>query len=221
MYPLKGKKILITAGPTHEPIDPVRFIGNRSTGKMGFALAKGLAEKGAEVFLVSGPVHIELGHTKIHRFDVQTANEMFEKTVGLFPGMHGAILSAAVADFAPAKPSENKIKKQGGQGRMTIELVKTRDILGHLGQIKGEKQFLVGFSLETDNELENARAKLKRKNLDFIVLNSLRDKGAGFEKDTNKVTILDKSGQINEFPLKPKAEVARDIIRHLQEVVSF
>jgi phosphopantothenoylcysteine decarboxylase/phosphopantothenate--cysteine ligase len=213
---LKCKKILITAGPTYEPIDPVRFIGNRSSGKMGFALADALADLHAEVYLIHGPVNIIPENASVRLYPVETANEMFEKTVELFSTMDAAILAAAVADFTPEKVSDKKIKKdQLGTDYLMIKLVPAKDILAYLGKIKTKHQVLVGFSLETDNEIENALKKVKNKNLDFIVLNSLRDKGAGFATDTNKITIINTKGDIIEYPLKSKREVARDIADYL------
>jgi phosphopantothenoylcysteine decarboxylase/phosphopantothenate--cysteine ligase len=206
--PLYNKKVLITAGPTYEAIDPVRFIGNHSSGKMGFELAKKAASLGANVFLITGNSNETVSHSLIQRIDVVTADEMYQEAHNYFSSVDIAILSAAVADYKPKEVAENKIKK--ASDTMTIELVKTKDILASLGKIK-KQQFLVGFALETNNELQNAITKLTSKNLDLIVLNSLKDKGAGFKKETNKVTIIDKSEKISEFSLKSKAEVAEDI----------
>lgn len=206
--PLCNKKVLITAGPTYEAIDPVRFIGNHSSGKMGFELAKKAANLGANVFLITGNSNERVSHSLIKRIDVVSAEEMYDEVHKYFDSVDIAILSAAVADYKPKEVAENKIKKSSDT--MTIELVKTKDILASLGNIK-KQQFLVGFALETNNELKNAITKLKSKNLDLIVLNSLQDKGAGFKKETNKVTIIDKSEKISEFSLKSKAEVAEDI----------
>jgi phosphopantothenoylcysteine decarboxylase/phosphopantothenate--cysteine ligase len=214
---LQGKKILLTAGPTHEPIDPVRFIGNRSSGKMGFALANELAERGALVVLVSGPTSIEVNHPNIQRINVQTAKEMFDSAVAHFSNCSVGILAAAVADFTPENPSPSKIKKQKGQVRMLLHLVKTKDILAHLGSLKSEKQILIGFSLETDNAIENAKVKLKSKNLDFIVLNTMEHKGAGFATDTNKISIIHQNGELIEYGLKLKSEVAKDIVDYLEK----
>ncbi len=210
---LKGKKILITAGPTHEPIDPVRFIGNYSSGKMGFALAESAAEMGAEVVLVSGPVHLNISHPNIALKKVQTAEQMFEECKKAFPDCHAAIMSAAVADFRPDGVADQKIKKENlPEGAApAIKLKQNPDILQYLGSIKNEDQYLVGFALETDNELENARKKLLRKKCDLIVLNSMRDKGAGFNTDTNKVSLVSHDA-VQELELKPKKEVARDLI---------
>ena len=210
--PLRSKKVLITAGPTYEAIDPVRFIGNHSSGKMGFELAKTAASLGAEVILISGVSHEKVEHSLIQRIDVVSAQDMYDRVHEHFNDSDIAILSAAVADYKPKSISTKKIKKK--DATMSIELVKTKDILASLGEIK-KAQFLVGFALETNNELENALSKLKRKNLDLIVLNSLQDKGAGFKKPTNKVTIIDKSEKISEFSLKSKSEVAQDIFNEI------
>jgi len=206
--PLFNKKVLITAGPTYEAIDPVRFIGNHSSGKMGFEIAKKAASLGAQVYLVTGPSYQTVSHSLIKRIDVVSAEEMYKEVHNYFSSVDIAILSAAVADYKPKNVATNKIKKSSNS--MSIELVKTQDILASLGNIK-TTQFLVGFALETNNELEHAKTKLKNKNLDLIVLNSLNDKGAGFKKPTNKVTIIDKSENISEFGLKSKASVAEDI----------
>ena len=203
--------ILITAGPTYEKIDAVRFIGNFSTGKMGFALAEEMAQRGNKVFLVAGPTHLTTKHPNIERIDVMSACEMYDAATRLFPTCDAAILSAAVADFRPDHAADYKIKKQSDQDDMTLHLVQNPDILATLGATKREGQRLVGFALETDNEIDNARKKLTRKNLDFIVLNSLHDKGAGFGHDTNKVTIIDRYGNIETGELKSKQLVAKDI----------
>ena len=210
--PLYGKKVLITAGPTYEAIDPVRFIGNHSSGKMGYALAHKAAELGAEVDLISGPSHEKTHNSLINRIDVVSAENMYDEVHKKFDKAHLAIFSAAVADYKPAHLSETKIKKSDSD--LTIELVRTKDVLASAGALKKE-QFLVGFALETNNEVENAIGKLKRKNLDLIVLNSLNDKGAGFKSDTNKVSIIDKSEKISEFSVKSKAEVAEDIFNEI------
>jgi phosphopantothenoylcysteine decarboxylase/phosphopantothenate--cysteine ligase len=207
--PLKGKKVMITAGPTYEAIDPVRFIGNHSSGKMGFAIAKSAANLGAEVFLISGPSHEQVSHSLIHRIDVTTAEEMYEASHQHYPDADVAILSAAVADYRPKNVVTEKIKKKDAS--LEIQLEPTKDILASLGEIK-ENQFLVGFALETNNELEHAIGKLERKNLDAIVLNSLKDKGAGFATNTNKVTFIDKNQEKVPFELKSKAAVADDIL---------
>ena len=210
--PLKQKKVLITAGPTYEAIDPVRFIGNHSSGKMGFALAKEAANLGAEVILISGPSHQQIKHSLIHRIDVTTAQEMYQEAHKHFDKVDIAILSAAVADYKPKNVASQKIKKK--DATLTIELAPTKDILASLGAIK-KHQFLVGFALETNNEVENAQRKLKRKNIDIIVLNSLQDKGAGFATNTNKITIIDKYFSQKLFELKSKDEVAKDIMNEI------
>ena len=215
---LNNKKVLLTAGPTYEPIDPVRFIGNRSSGKMGYALAEKLAENGAEVILVSGPVNIKSIHPNITVIPVETAAQMYEACHENFKYCQIAILAAAVADYTIPAPSDIKIKKKSDT--LSLDLVKTKDILKSLGAIKQNNQTLIGFALETNNELENAQAKLKKKNLDFIILNSLQDKGAGFKYDTNKITIVDKSNKITKFELKHKAEVAQDIVDYLEHFIA-
>ena len=210
--PLYGKKVLITAGPTYEAIDPVRFIGNHSSGKMGFEIAKAAANLGAKVFLVAGPSNEKVDHASIHRIDVVSAEEMYLACHQQFPEVAIAILSAAVADYRPKNVLTEKIKKK--DATLDIELEPNKDILASLGRIKKE-QFLVGFALETNNELANALAKLEQKNLDAIVLNSLKDKGAGFATDTNKVTYIDKDTHQVAFELKPKPEVAIDIMNEI------
>lgn len=211
---LKGKKILITAGPTYEKIDPVRFIGNYSSGKMGYALADECASRGAEVLLVSGPVNIKSSEPGIKRIDVESASEMYDNAVSIFPDCDAAILCAAVADYTVEQMSETKIKRKGDD--LQLNLKPTRDIAAALGRMKHNGQRLVGFALETNNEKENAEHKLESKNLDFIVLNSLRDKGAGFRTDTNKITIIERDTNTVEYPLKSKREVAADIINCLE-----
>ncbi|MEQ8219308.1 MAG: bifunctional phosphopantothenoylcysteine decarboxylase/phosphopantothenate--cysteine ligase CoaBC [Arenibacter sp.] len=211
--PLSGKKVLITAGPTYEAIDPVRFIGNHSSGLMGFELAKNAAKLGAKVFLVSGPSHLSVQHTQIDLVKVTSADEMYKATVALYPEMDIVICAAAVADYRPKVVAEQKIKKTSEE--FTITLVKNKDILFSLGEMKKE-QFLVGFALETENEVENAIGKLKRKNLDAIVLNSMNDSGAGFGKLTNKISFIDKNLDIKTFELKTKAEVALDILNEIK-----
>jgi len=207
---LAGKKILVTAGPTHEPIDPVRFIGNNSSGKMGIALSQELAARGADVSLVMGPTAILPKGRGIQLIKVNTAEEMYQACVDEFPKADVAIMSAAVADYTPLNKSTNKIKKQHDD--LSIELVKTKDILKTLGERKVNGQILVGFALETTNEREYALNKLKSKNADLIVMNSLNDKGAGFGVDTNKVTIFEKNGNEIAYETKPKQQVARDIV---------
>ncbi|MBR2397141.1 MAG: bifunctional phosphopantothenoylcysteine decarboxylase/phosphopantothenate--cysteine ligase CoaBC [Bacteroidaceae bacterium] len=208
---LSKKKVLITAGPTYEQIDPVRFIGNWSTGKMGFALAEECAARGADVTLIAGPVSLTTEHPNIKRIDVKSAHQMNEAAMQNFPDSDAAILCAAVADFTPAVTSDTKIKRKGD---MTITLKPTEDIAAALGAIKRPDQRMVGFALETDHEADNAQGKLERKNLDFIVLNSLNDKGAGFGYDTNKVTLIDRKGS-QELPLQSKKNVAKAIIDKL------
>ena len=210
--PLKNKNILITAGPTHEAIDPVRFIGNHSSGKMGYAIAEVAANLGAQVTLISGPVSLKINNDAINLISVTSANEMFKATHLYFKNCEIAILSAAVADFTPSKVAFHKIKKE--EETLTIQLNKTKDILASLGEIKSNK-YLVGFALETQNELENAKTKLNKKNLDLIVLNSLNDKGAGFKLDTNKITLISKDNKIATFKVKTKKEVANDILQHI------
>lgn len=213
---LAGKRILITAGPTYEKIDPVRFIGNYSSGKMGFALAAECAARGADVTLVAGPVSLKTPHAAITRVDVESAEEMYKAATEAFPSCDAAILCAAVADYRPATRADKKIKRTG-EG-MTIELEANKDIAAALGKQKSAEQRLVGFALETNDGETNAREKLAKKNLDFIVLNSLADKGAGFAYDTNKVSIISNEG-VTEYPLKSKLEVARDIISHLSRLL--
>ena len=207
--PLNGKKVMITAGPTYEAIDPVRFIGNHSSGKMGFEIAKAAANLGAEVILISGPTHQTVANNLITVIPVVSAQDMYDTAHKYFKSVDIAIAAAAVADYKPKHVATQKIKK--AESTLSLELEKTKDVLASLGQIK-EQQYLVGFALETNNELENAKSKLKRKNLDLIVLNSLQDKGAGFKSDTNKVTLIDKNETINTFELKSKTEVAKDIL---------
>lgn len=207
---LSGKKILISAGPTYESIDPVRFIGNHSSGKMGYAIAQEAANRGAEVILVSGPVELQANHPNIKIIRVNSADQMAEECFNAFPACDLCIMAAAVADYKVAEPSRQKIKKTDSS--LSLELVKNIDILAGLGNIKADNQFLTGFALETENENFNAREKLKNKNLDLIVLNSLNDAGAGFGTDTNKVTLFFKDGDISEMPLKSKVQVAADII---------
>jgi phosphopantothenoylcysteine decarboxylase/phosphopantothenate--cysteine ligase len=214
---LNGKKILITAGPTHEKIDPVRFIGNYSSGKMGFAIAETCAEEGAHVLLVSGPVNIEAYHPGITRYDVTSAGEMADRCFALFGECHAGIMAAAVADYTPRKKYESKVKRT--DDNLTIELEPTPDIAAELGKRKRMGQVLVGFALETDQEEVNAISKLKKKNFDFIVLNSLKDKGAGFGVDTNKISIIEADNKIRHFELKSKKEVALDIVDKLVEYV--
>ena len=213
---LAGKKIVITAGPTYEKIDPVRFIGNYSSGKMGFAHAEECAARGAEVTLVAGPVQMKTSHPAIRRIDVESCAEMYEATTTAFTEANAAILCAAVADFTPETTADTKIKREGDD--LVLRLKPTHDIAAALGRMKQPHQRLVGFALETNDETAHAQDKLRRKNLDFIVLNSLRDAGAGFRHDTNKVTIISES-DIKEYPLKSKTEVAKDIVDELVKVM--
>ena len=206
----KGKKVVVTAGPTYEKIDPVRFIGNYSSGKMGLAIAEELAGRGAEVVLVCGPVNLKTCHPAIRRVDVESAAQMYEVTSKEFVNSDVAVLSAAVADFTPKEKADHKIKR--GKDDLLLELLPTKDIAAELGRIKTASQLLIGFALETNDEEINALSKMQRKNLDMIVLNSLNDKGAGFSVDTNKVTILDKAGNKTVYELKTKVEVAKDIV---------
>lgn len=210
--PLKNKKVLITAGPTYEAIDPVRFIGNHSSGLMGFELAKAAANLGATVVLISGPSHLTIDHDLIHLIRVVSAEEMYTEVHKYYSDVAIAIAAAAVADYRPKNIAEQKIKKNDADLR--IDLVKNKDILLSMGEQK-KNQFIVGFALETENEVENAKGKLKKKNLDAIVLNSLNDSGAGFGKNTNKISFIDKNSTIKTFELKTKAEVALDIINEI------
>ena len=208
---LQGKKVMITAGPTYEPIDPVRFIGNHSSGLMGFCLAEAAARKGAEVSLVTGPSSCTARHRNIHRYDVKTAEEMYQQCMQLVDNQDIIIMSAAVADYTPAHVAPEKIKKDFAQ--LSVELVKTKDILASVGKIKRDDQLLIGFALETENEVENAKKKLHNKNADLIVLNSLRTAGAGFRTATNQVTIFSKDGREFASELKSKQEIAEEILQ--------
>jgi phosphopantothenoylcysteine decarboxylase/phosphopantothenate--cysteine ligase len=214
---LINKKILITAGPTRENIDPVRYISNYSSGKMGYALAEELANLGVKVTLVTGPTDLVLKHPNIEIINVVDANQMFKQCRSRFKNMHGAILAAAVADYKPKKASSQKIKGSGKE--LILELSPTIDIAQELGKVKSKDQFLAGFALESENEIENARSKLKKKNFDFIVLNSLKDKKAGFQYNTNKISIIDRNNKITNFKLKSKQEVAKDIINKIAEII--
>ena len=211
-FPLSKKKVLVTAGPTYESIDPVRYIGNRSSGKMGFEIAEELARNGAEVILVAGPSSQVIHNNSIHRVDVESSDEMYNACLNYFPEVDVAIMTAAVADYKPELEEVQKIKKK--EGSMELKLVRTHDILSELGKRKKKNQFLIGFALETDASLavSNAKEKLQKKNLDFIVLNSLSDSGAGFQTDTNKISIIDSGLKVTRFNLKTKREVARDIV---------
>ncbi|QIK58883.1 bifunctional phosphopantothenoylcysteine decarboxylase/phosphopantothenate--cysteine ligase CoaBC [Dysgonomonas sp. HDW5A] len=210
---LSKKKILITAGPTYEKLDPVRFIGNYSSGKMGFALAEECAERGAEVVLIAGPVSLKTTHSSIRRIDVESAEQMYQAATTEFTDSDAAILCAAVADYRPKEQADNKIKRKEGIN-LTLELIPNKDIAASLGKAKKEGQTLIGFALETNNEEQNALYKITKKNLDYIVLNSLNDNGAGFQHDTNKIAILNKNGLRTNFELKNKKEVAKDIINY-------
>ncbi|MEM6319619.1 MAG: bifunctional phosphopantothenoylcysteine decarboxylase/phosphopantothenate--cysteine ligase CoaBC [Bacteroidota bacterium] len=211
---LTGKRAIVTAGPTYEPIDPVRFIGNRSSGKMGIAIAEALAEEGALVTLVLGPTHLTCDATGVNTIEVETAQDMYEAATEAFTTAQIAVLAAAVADYRPETVANQKIKKKSDG--LTIPLGRTKDIAAELGRRKVAGQLTIGFALETNNELENAKGKLAKKNFDFIVLNSLQDKGAGFRHDTNKVKIIS-ADEVKDFPLKTKKEVAEDIV---QEIVN-
>ncbi len=213
---LAGKKIVITAGPTYEKIDPVRFIGNHSSGKMGFALAEECAARGANVMEAAGPVALQAFHPHIRRVDVESAAEMYEAATREFADADAGILCAAVADFTPVDPADCKLKR--GKENLVLQLTPTQDIAAALGRAKKSNQRLVGFAVETNDEIRNAQEKLERKNLDFIVLNSLNDQGAGFRCDTNKITLIDHQGA-TLYPLKSKRDVARDIIDRLVTII--
>jgi phosphopantothenoylcysteine decarboxylase/phosphopantothenate--cysteine ligase len=212
---LKKKTFLVTAGPTYEKLDPVRFIGNYSSGKMGFAIAEELADNGADVILIAGPTAMQTQHENIERVNITSAEDMYNASLSFFQSVDGAVMSAAVADFSPVTENKNKVKRKGDN--LNLVLSPTKDIAAALGENKTSDQIVVGFALETENPVENAKSKLKRKNLDFIVLNSLDDKGAGFNYDTNKITIIDKAGKIERFDLKAKNEVAKDIVNKIIE----
>ena len=217
--PLNGKKILITAGPTYEKIDPVRFVGNYSTGKMGFALAEVCAKQGADVCLIAGPVQLKTIHPNIEKVDVESAKQMYDEVMNRFYGMDGAILCAAVADFTPVEEAQLKLKRE--TENLILELKPTHDIASSVGEMKTGSQFLVGFALETNNEVANAIGKMEKKNFDFIVLNSLQDEQAGFGYDTNKISILHRSGARTEFALKSKHDVAQDIIEEIIQLIEL
>lgn len=212
-----GKKVLITAGPTYEKIDPVRFVGNYSTGKMGFALADACAKQGAEVTLITGPVNLSAKHQNIKRVSVESAEDMYKAVMSRFETMDGAILCAAVADFTPIEPAETKLKRE--KENLTLELKPTQDIAAAVGQVKRHEQFLVGFALETNDEEANAKAKMERKNFDFIVLNSLQDPNSGFGFDTNKISIIHRSGLQKQYELKSKLAVADDIVNEINTLI--
>lgn len=215
--PLKGHKVVITAGPTYEAIDPVRFIGNHSSGKMGFAIAKEAANLGAEVSLITGPSKEQISHSLVQRIDVVSSEEMYQEVHRVFEGASIAIFSAAVADYRPKIQSNQKIKKK--DSALQLELEPTKDILASAGAIKQDHQFLLGFALETNDEFENAVKKIKNKNLDAIVLNSLNDEGAGFATNTNKITIIDKNLKSEVYHLKSKDEVAKDILNFILQKI--
>lgn len=214
---LRKKKVLVTAGPTYEKIDAVRFIGNRSSGKMGFAIAEAFAQSGAEVTLITGPTALNIQNSSIKKIEVESAEEMYAACMKHFPEADITVMSAAIADYKPEHAVEGKIKKNGVA--MDLKLVKTKDILTEMGQRKKKNQLLIGFALETDHEQDNAKEKLSKKNLDFIVLNSLNDKGAGFTHDTNKITVIDKQNIAKEFTLKRKNEVAQDIVKAVIDLI--
>ncbi len=214
--PLKGIKALVTAGPTYERLDPVRFIGNFSSGKMGIAIAEALADRGAQVTLVLGPSHEHTYHAQVKTIAVESAREMYEACTAVFADAKIAVLAAAVADYKPAVQATDKIKKKDSE--LTIALTKTDDILASLGKIKQPWQTLVGFALETNNELEHAQEKLKRKNADMIAMNSLKDEGAGFAVDTNKITLLTRDGKNVALPLQSKKDAAASIVDHILEL---
>lgn len=216
---LAGRKVMITAGPTYEKIDPVRFIGNHSSGKMGYAIAEECAKRGADVTLISGPVNLEVNHPNIKRIDVESAEDMYDSAHQYFVDTDVTVLCAAVADYTPLKKSDVKMKREN-ESNLKIELVATKDIAASLGSVKKDSQMLVGFALETNNEEANAKDKLERKNLDFIVLNSLNDKGAGFKCDTNKISIIDRQRR-TDYELKSKSEVANDIIDRIVEQMGW
>lgn len=216
----KGKKVLITAGPTYEAIDPVRFIGNHSSGLMGIEIARAFADQGAEVTLVLGPSSISVNKKNVNVLPVTSAKEMYEAVTALFPKTDIAVLSAAVADFRPEMVADQKIKKNPDNDTLTIKLVKTEDILKSVGSMKTENQTVVGFALETENGLENAKKKLHTKNIDLIVLNEMNESGVGFKTKTNKVSIITKNDQVTTYDLKPKNEVALDILNAIYQYIN-
>ena len=214
---LLNKRVLVTAGPTHENIDPVRFIGNRSSGKMGFAIAEAFAAEGAKVHLVTGPVSLEVRSSGIEVSRVTSAADMFARCEEVIDQVDIAVFNAAVSDFTPIRASEVKVKR--GSGEWSLQLKPTRDIAAEMGKRKRAGQIMVGFALETDHELEHARRKLEKKNMDLVVLNSMRDSGAGFETDTNRVTMVDRLGNVDRYELKPKAQVAADLVQRVIKMV--
>ncbi len=215
---LKGKKVLVTAGPTYESIDPVRYIGNHSTGVMGFEIAREFAERNADVTLVTGPVKIKESHPNIKRVDVTTAEQMYDKCVNFFPDVDIAVMAAAVADYTVENVCDSKIKKEDNVPE--LKLKPTKDILAEMGKMKKNNQFIAGFALETDNEQKNAKKKLQQKNLDMIVINSLKDKGAGFNSKTNKITILDNNNRVTRYDLKEKNIVASDVVDYISKSIN-
>lgn len=215
---LQSMRVLITAGPTHEPIDPVRFIGNHSSGKMGIAIAEAFADRGHEVLLIKGATHLNPTNTSIKQVTVQTAAQMFDACSQYFTAAEVIVFAAAVADYTPKFPSTEKIKKR--ESEFFIELTKTTDIALELGKLKTPKQIVMGFALETNNEEQHAKEKLIKKNFDFIVLNSMKDAGAGFQTDTNKITIIDRAGNVVKFELKSKRDVASDIVDYILKINS-
>jgi len=214
---LLNKQVLVTAGPTHENIDPVRFIGNHSSGKMGFAIAEAFAAQGAKVHLVTGPVSLETHSAGVEVIRVTSAGEMFERCSELMDRMDIAVFNAAVSDYTPVSTSGEKVKR--GTGEWTIQLKPTKDIAAEMGRRKSAGQVLVGFALETNNEMEHARLKLEKKNLDLVVLNSMQDSGAGFGTDTNRVTMIDRLGNIDKYELKPKVQVAGDLVQRVLKIL--
>lgn len=213
----KSKKVVVTAGPTVEAIDPVRFISNHSSGKMGIAIADEFAKLGADVILIKGPTNLSSANENVKEIPVTTAESMYQECLKHFKTADILVMAAAVADYTPKNYSDKKIKKNGEV--MNIELIKTKDILRMLGSIKRKNQLLVGFALETNDELNNAKKKLKEKNADLIILNSLNDEGAGFKTDTNRITVINKTGTITKFGLKPKQQVAQDIVMHIEKLI--
>jgi phosphopantothenoylcysteine decarboxylase/phosphopantothenate--cysteine ligase len=213
----EGKTVLVSAGPTFEAIDPVRYLGNHSSGKMGYALAEEFARRGARVILVSGPTELDIEHPQIERIGVMSAQQMFESCMNLYPGCDISVMAAAVADYTPSRASDSKIKKE--KEKLVLELEPTMDILETMGKSKKKGQLLVGFALESENEIDNAKAKLKKKSLDLIILNSLKDAGAGFKHDTNKVSFIEPSGKVHDYPMKSKKEVAQDILDAIGKLV--
>jgi phosphopantothenoylcysteine decarboxylase/phosphopantothenate--cysteine ligase len=213
-----NKNILITAGPTREPIDPVRYISNYSSGKMGYAIAEVLADRGANVVIISGPVEIAVNNPNINIVPVNTASEMFDAVNNLSGTIDVFVMTAAVSDYRPAVVAQQKIKKEDC-GEMVLSLEKNKDILAHVGKNKTSKQLVIGFALETENEIENAKQKLQNKNADLIVLNSLNDAGAGFGTDTNMISVIDKNGEIKKFSLKRKNEVAQDVVDIVKKIM--